>query len=96
MAELADLGLTHSLHHHFPEGFDMGEFVAAFALKQEDFFVAEEGGEVAHGEFAFAGAGTRKFGVVGTGADGDAEADGDVVEQKGAIRRRGGDVHASA
>jgi hypothetical protein len=34
----------------------MRQFVAALALEEEDFFVAEEGGEVAHGEFAFAGA----------------------------------------
>ena len=49
----------------------MRQFVPAFALKQGDLFVAEERGEIAHGEFAFAGAGAREFGVVCAGADGD-------------------------
>ena len=51
---------------------------------------------VANGEFAFTGTGAWELGVVGAGADGDAEADGDVVEQQGAIGGGGGDVHSCA
>ena len=94
--ELGDLHLARCLQHHFAEGFHMRELVAALPLKQEDFFVSEKVSEVAHGEFTFVGARTRELIVVGAGADGDSEPDGDVVEKQCAIRRSGGDVHASA
>ncbi len=45
--------------HQLTEGPDMWQFVAAFALKQEDFLMAEEHAQIAHREFAFAGAGAR-------------------------------------
>ena len=51
--------LGHCRHHQLTECPDMRQFVAAFALKQEDFLMAEEHAQIAHGEFAFTGAGAR-------------------------------------
>ena len=73
----------------------MRQLVAIFALNQKHLFVAEEGGQIPHGQFAFAGSGAREFGVVSTRAEADAEADRDIVEQQCAVGRGGGDFHAA-
>lgn len=60
----------------------MREFVAAFALEECDFFVAEEVRDVVHGQFGFASGWFGELGGLSAGADGYAEADGDVAEQQ--------------
>ncbi len=74
----------------------MRQFMAVFALDQKHLFAAEKGCKIPHGQFAFAGSRRREFFVVGAGADGDAEADGNILKQQGAIGRGGCNFHASA